>query len=417
MEDRDRIVGDVAREAAVVSPPLSPLVVALLILTLLGVVAALFWRFIAAAETFTFGALLLILVGFIPLLLAVLLAVWIAARFVQHVYALPTLDDGLRLLEYVFLGRPVFPPKFSLVRDGKVHHGDSILERYGGPGRMFIASNSAVILQRNGRLTRLLRQPGIVHLEHFEKVWDVLDLRPRRWVYDVGAITKDGIPITYAADVRFQIDLSGSSPKQQEDAIWNAAACTWIRDAWRTEPDRLMNWPKRVIISATEGNFRNILASRNLDDLLEESGRFQVRSELEEALHKALPPMGVRLLGFELGDLKVKDEVVQQRLKVWRAEKTHAERKEIAQGVMARAQALEQAKVSVRKRIFEETLEHLRKAQEEGERIPAQLVLLSCIEVVKQAEFSSNIILPRDIINMLDTAERHLREREKKATE
>lgn len=401
-----------AQGTAAVRQSSSLLLMGLISLALFGLVVALFWRFIAAAEAFTFGFLILILLGFLPLLLAVLLAARIAARFAQRLYDLPRLEDGLRLLEYALVGRPIFPPKFSIVRQGKVHHGDSILERFGGPGRMFLTSDSAVILQRNGRLTRLLHQPQVVELEPFEKVWDVLELRPRRWVYDVGAITKDGIPVTVAADVRFQIDLTGDSD-EQESAIWKAAACTWIRDAWRTEPDRLMNWPKRVIISATEGSFRNILAGHDLDDLLEEPRRSQVRDELAAALNKALPGLGVRLLGVELGDLKVEDEVVKQWMAAWRAEKTHAEHARIAEGMAERARALEQAKVTVRKEILEETFAQLRQAQKENEKIPAQLVLLSCIEVVKQAEFNSNFILPRDILNMLDTAEKHLLERKK----
>jgi len=421
MENRDNVPQAAAQETAVqgtaaMGLPSGLLWMGLISLALFGLVAALFWRFIAVAEAFTFGSLILILLGFLPLILAVLLAARIAARFAQRLYDLPRLEDGLRLLEYALVGRPEFPPKFSIVRQGKVHHGDSILERFGGPGRMFLTSDSAVILQQNGRLTRLLHQPQVVELEPFEKVWDVLELRPRRWVYDVPAITKDGIPITYAADVRFQIDLTGT-PDEQETAIWKAAACTWIRDPWRTEPDRLMNWPKRVIISATEGNFRNILAAHDLDDLLEEPRRSQVRDELATALNRALPGMGVRLLGVELGDLKVGDEVVKQWMAAWRAEKTHAEHARITEGMAERARALEQAKGTVRKMTMEKTLEQLRKAKAEGEKIPAQLVLLSCIEVIKQAQFNLNMFLPRDIINVLDAAETHLHSRDDEKTD
>lgn len=417
MEDRVEFPEDALREDGVRENPVggnfsNVLFLGVLAITVLGVVAALFWRFMAATEALTPGALLLIVVGFIPMALAASLAWRVAARFAQRLYDLPHLQDGSRLLEYLFMGRPIFPPKFSIVRQGAVDCKDCIQERFGGPGKMLVTSDSAVILQRNGRLTRLLHRPQIIELEHFEKVWDVLELRPRRWVYDVGAITRDGIPINYMADVRFQIDLSDDDAEAREDAIWKAAACTWIRDAWRTEPDRLMKWPKRVIISATEGAFRNILARYDLDDLLDESRRAQVRNELMEALNKALPGMGVRLLGLELGDLKLGDQVLKQRLDAWRAEKTHVMRKQIAEGVVARAQALEKAKAAVQKQVFEETLERLRQAREEGARIPAQLVLLSCIEVVKQADFNPNMMVPRDIISALNVAEAHLHARD-----
>jgi len=298
-----------------------------------------------------------------------------------------------------------------------VRHHDVLMERVGGPGKLFVASDSAVILQRNGRLTRLLRQPEagpvqMFQLEPFEKVWDVLDLRPHRWVYDVEAITKDGVPITYAADVRFQIDLQGTL-EEQEAAIWRAATCTWIRDAWRTEPDRLMTWPKRVIISATEGAFRNILGRYLLDDLLAGQRRAQLRKDLEQALNEALPGFGVRLLSVELGDLKVDDRVVRQWREVWKAEKTRQMHLALAEGLVDRAQAVELAKTEVQRDILQKTLERLKEIQkDDGEKIPARLVLLSCIEVIKQTQFSLQLFLPRDIISVFDAVQTQLRLRE-----
>ena len=301
MENQDQLP-----EQDVLWPSARFILAAFVVLALLALVVALFVSVFVSTEVLTFASLAIIVLGLLPLTLALLLAARIAARFAQHLYDLPRSRDAWRLLEVLLFGRPDFPPTFSVARNGKVHHGDAILEHFGGPGKIFITSDSAVILQKNGRLTRLLRQPGQELLEPFEKVWDVFDLRPRRWVYDVPAITKDGVPIVYAADVRFQIDLSGA-PEEQEAAILRAATCTWIRDAWRTDPDRLMTWPKRVIISATEGAFRNILARYELDDLLEESCRTEVRAKLEQALRDSLPGLGVRLLGLELGNLKVED--------------------------------------------------------------------------------------------------------------
>jgi len=390
----------------------------LALLALLALAAALLGRVLTSGTPLTVGSLLwAALVGWLPLLLAVLLAVWIAARFAQRFYDLPALKDGFHLLGYLRRDRPDFPPTFSVARQGKVRHHDVLMERVGGPGKLFVASDSAVILQRNGRLTRLLRQPEagpvqMFQLEPFEKVWDVLDLRPHRWVYDVEAITKDGLPITYAADVRFQIDLRGT-PEEQEAAIWRAATCTWIRDAWRTEPDRLMTWPKRVIISATEGAFRNILGRYLLDDLLAGQRRAQLRKDLEQALNEALPGFGVRLLSVELGDLKVDDRVVRQWREVWKAEKTRQMHLALAEGLVDRAQAVELAKTEVQRDILQKTLERLKEIQkDDGEKIPARLVLLSCIEVIKQTQFSLQLFLPRDIISVFDAVQTQLRLRE-----
>lgn len=399
----------------------------LFVLTLLAVVVALLLRFVVPGGMVWFTFVLLVLLALAPMLLAVLLAALIAARFAQRLYGFPRLGDGGRLLEYLLLGRPKLPPTFAVVRQGKVHYGDVMLERYGGPGGMFVTSDSAVILQKHGRLTRLLREPKLEKLEHFEKVWDVLELHPRRWVFEVNAITKDGIPITYAADVRFQIDMSGA-PEEQEAAIWKAASCKWIRDPWRTEPDRLMTWPKRLIISATEGALRTILARYDLDQLLEEAPRAQIRQELTEALQGAVPEMGIRLLGVELGNIKLGDKIVQQWTAAWRAEKTREMHVRIAEGAAERAKALEQAKNEVRSNVFAKTVAKLQEAVGEGEsglpreeaeaekkaekkaeeQLSARLVLLSCIEVIKQIQFNPNVFLPDDIISVLDSVREQL---------
>ena len=81
----------------------------------------------------------------------------------------------------------------------------------------------------------------------------------------------------------------------------------------------------------------------------------------------------------------------------------------IADGMAERARALEKAKAGVRKQVLAATLHQLEQVQKEGKGIPAQLVLLSCIEVIKQTQFSLNMYLPRDILNVLEAAERHLR--------
>lgn len=436
-------------------------IIVLLVVALLGALGALLSRLLTQESTTILGAVLLVLLGFMPMLLALLLAAWIAARFVQRFYALPRLRDSWDLLEYLLSERPEIPPTISLVRQGKVQHGDVILERYGGPGEMFVTSDSVVILEKAGKLTRMVRGPAVVELDHFEKVWDVLELRPHRWVFEVHAITKDGIPIVYSTDVRFQIDLSGT-PEEQDAAIWKAAACKWVRDAWRTEPDRLMTWPKRVIIGATEGNMRTLLAQYDLDQLLDEASRAELRQKLIAALTQAVSGMGVRLLGVELGDIKLKDKILQQWIETWRAEKTREMHVRIAEGMAQRAYALEAARAQVRRQILEESARQsqalrektvtadgqpevslaeakqelrrrmwadfiarlrqaldndaaLLEALEEGavlpaekQRIFAQLVMLSCIEVIKQTDFSLEVFLPNDVLRVLRSVREHL---------
>ena len=60
----------------------------------------------------------------------------------------------------------------------------------------------------------------------------------------------------------------------------------------RSEPDRLMIWTKRVIISNTEGGFRAILARYELDDLLDIAIRMEIRNKLLTRLKGAVKGIG-----------------------------------------------------------------------------------------------------------------------------
>ena len=80
-----------------------------------------------------------------------------------------------------------------------------MVEKIGGPATLIVYANSAVVLEQAGRLTRIFRGPETLKLKPFERVWDVLDLRPQSWPFEVNARTKDGIPIKYEANVQFQL--------------------------------------------------------------------------------------------------------------------------------------------------------------------------------------------------------------------
>ncbi len=320
----------------------------------------------------------------------------IAKKFARGVYGLgPQADREVdNLLTYRWVGdRPLFNP-YILVKEGTITMGSEALREMGGPGGLVLYQDSAVVLEKHGQLSRVIVGPKFPDLEPFERVWDVIDLRPQRWVFAVSAITADGIPIEYDADVQFQVE-----PNQE--AILKASLSTWIREAHRTEPDRLMTWTKRVIIGETEGALRTILSHYTLDDLLLADTRRKICEELQEKLEAFGQKLGVRILATNLKDLKLEGKVIEQWFETWRAERLRVMQLEIAQGTKERAQALEKARAEVRKQLLENTLEKLQDLSV-SQPISAQLVILSCIEVIKRTAFDLNIFLPADLLKTLD---------------
>ena len=116
-------------------------------------------------------------------------------------------DETLKLVKRLVVGPSQYPPLGPVldVQDGKVItevHG--VLETVGGPGFLRIEHNNAVVTQKLGRLSRILGS-GFHTLDAFEKVWDVVDLRPQRRTITVQFMTRDGIPACADAEVVFRI--------------------------------------------------------------------------------------------------------------------------------------------------------------------------------------------------------------------
>ncbi len=358
------------------------------------------------------GALLfLLLLACVPAALAIWLAWALVTQFIQSFYQLESREAASGFLTRQLFGQPDFKP-FARIEGGKVAFGEEVVEKIGGPGSLIVYGDSAVILQRAGVLTRVEPGPAFVSLEPFEKVWDIIDLRPQRWVFEVKAITYDGIPIAYEADVQFQIAHADLGPAPEEEkqakrellkkAVFEAAKSQWVRDANRTEPDRRMIWTKRVIISHTEGGFRSILARYRLDELLEVATRAKLQSQLLAHLIRETADMGVKILRVELGDIKLEGDIPKQWLDLWRARKTREMNVEISKGFAERTRYLEEARAQVRSQILRQTATELRNVAGENEKLRSRLIIISCIEVLKRTALNFTFFRPKDIIETLD---------------
>jgi len=278
----------------------------------------------------------------LPTLLGLALAARQAARFTQTLYKIQTLEEAASFVYRRIFGPWKFAP-YLLIKDGKIASGEnSVLHRVGGPGYLVIYNDTAVVTERCGRLERVLsahlpKPKNYPYLEPFEKVWEIIDLRPQQWTFPVKGMTRDGIPVTCEADIRFKIDdrpAGGGPPKPPTEdepypftpeAVFKAATARWVREPDFKGPP--MDWRGRVVVGFTEGILRNILAEYYLDWLLGPTGedtehpREVIRRRLEEELQKEAPKVGARILSVQLGEIKVEDEQIPtQWIEAWQAE-------------------------------------------------------------------------------------------------
>ena len=339
------------------------------------------------------------------------LLAWLSSDFVRAVFGLKTRGDGFDFVKRRMFGLLSFKP-YVIIKDGKLPSDKEPLMHAGGPGSLIVYKDSAVVLEKAGKLTRVARK-GFVTLDAFEKVWDVVDLRPHRWAYDVSAMTKDGIPVTCQADITFQIDDAGQPPSEEEpfpatdQAIFYAATRKWMRETDRSKDDQVFDWARRAIIGNTEGALRAILARYLLDQLLgpdelnKSHYRSEIRSKLETELRVSFPDLGVKVTQVELGDIKVEDKIVQQRMEAWQSLWKRWAKQREAEGEAERLQYVEAAKAQAQADMIVSITQAFQSLAAAGAVIPSQLVLLRMFEVLKRSSYDPQtgiLFLPSEVL-------------------
>ncbi len=269
--------------------------------------------------------------------LAIVAGVGLAIAYMRALYNLKGNREPFWHLVHCLFGQATLKP-WLMVQEAKINRElndpESLIVKVGGPGNLINRKDSAVVLEQAGKLTSV-EGPGVSPLERFERIYDIIDLRPRRWQFAVDGMSKEGIPVTCEADVVFEIDRGGLEPTEDtpfpmdERAVFVASTSKWLREKSHPEDRQAIDWKGHVVMAQAGGTLRSILARYPLDRLIAperqeqtqmpEHPRRVIRGELEKALAISAPEVGARILEVELGQIKVEDEVTQQWIESWRA--------------------------------------------------------------------------------------------------
>lgn len=278
-----------------------------------------------------------VLVGLMLPTLAILAGFGAAMSYLRALYDLEGYREPLWHLVHCMFGQASFKP-WLMVQEAAINTDlnplQSLIVRVGGPGNLIVRKDSGVVLEQAGRLTRV-EGPGAHPLERFERLYDIVDLRPRRWQFAVEGLSKEGIPVTCETDIVFEIDRGRQAPTEdtpwpmEDRSVFLASTSTWIRERTRPEEQQMMDWKGLIVMVQAAGNLRSILARYPLDRLIapERGGQTQVsghprrdiRAQLERILGAFAPSVGARVLKVELGQIRVDDAITQQWIDSWRA--------------------------------------------------------------------------------------------------
>jgi hypothetical protein len=348
----------------------------------------------------------------LPAWAVMLVTLWLAGRFVMAVYGLDGWRQGIGFILRSRFGLPAFGP-WTRIRKGQIdqERANPILEKIGGPGHLVVYNDSAALLEQAGQLTQV-EGAGFPALGRFEKVYDVVDLRPRRWVHTVEAMTKEGIPVHWQAEVHYQVGDGGKEPSSYmpfplcKEEVFRASMSKWVlsQDGRQT-----IDWEARIVLVETERCLRSILARWRLDQLVgiteeaEQTSRESIQAELEAALRKVVPPLGSRLLKVKLDNLQVADDVTQQWISAWKARWERWSAGLLAQGEASHVYLYETVKAEAQMQLLAKIVQAFQRQTVRQASTP-QLILMRLFSVLDRAAFpaSSRIFFPSQALGALE---------------
>ncbi|HEY88709.1 MAG TPA: SPFH domain-containing protein [Thermoflexia bacterium] len=370
--------------------------------------------------------------GVVALAAAVLLAGW----YVKSLYGLKNIQAGSEFVLRSLFGTLGFKPGLIfraggeevVAVGGQSRGADSVLRKVGGPGNLLLENNTAVLLERGGKFTRVVHTPGLVRLRRFERVYQSVDLRPQVWPFTVSALSKEGLPIQCQVNVHFQIDPGGLTPTPETpypvtaETIFTAATATWVREENWLEDQ--LNWAGRVLISHTEGTLRSIIARTPLDQLVPsqipdpkssskpsppQKVRGKIQAELFSALKSSSAQLGVKIIAVGLQDIEVGEAIQEQWEDIWRTGWRSWATEMLGTGKAMDYQQLEGARIDTKIEFITTVAHALDQARLTGQ-LSKDLVALQVIDSLRHLGESGDSLertaLPDETINALD----HLQE-------
>lgn len=350
-----------------------------------------------------------------PGIVALLATYLLAARFVQRLYDVKHPGEARAFVHHCLFGLWSFGPWVRIAGGTAEAGAEHILMRVGGPGHLVVCNDSAVLVGRAGHFTDIFGS-GFVPLAPYQKAYQVLDLRPIRKVQLVRAMSKEGIPIDCEVDISFQIDGTRELPPQGKpypvvvDNAFRAATCTWVRGTDRFGETGALDWASRIAFHEADNTLRAILARYPLDRLIGFAGpdsagsREPIRQELEAKLRAVVPAVGARLLGVELGDIKVQHQVTRQWIDAWKSEWERWTVERQAQGRARQTEQLENAKTRAQVMMLTSITEVLQPLVQEQQAVTARLVLSRLFMVLSRAPSDplTRVNLPREALHTLE---------------
>jgi hypothetical protein len=331
---------------------------------------------------------------------------WYIARLailglIQSFYDLRDSHEAANLLERLSAARLGFirPTVVNLQTFEENRKKDPVL-KIGGPGRIVVFRDAALVTELNGRFHRVLG-PGRHDLERFEFAKTLVDLCPQERESDnVKMMTSDGIPLTTSLTVTYQILWGDDKPTKNKPFPYDPEAVKKAAYSETVQPDgSITRWDSLAML-ITGGQLRTIVAEEKLDELIvSEANGIEVHRrlqlEMERRAKNIMRGYGVMIRGTRLGALELPKEVEALRKRYWQASWDTQRTRQMTDGEVKILESLEFARAEAEAIMLQAIAEGLQRAQRAGRNISSkEVVALRLIESLESMAKSSEQILP-----------------------
>jgi regulator of protease activity HflC (stomatin/prohibitin superfamily) len=348
-------------------------------------------------------------------LLAGMVALFLTAGFVRNLYHLNTFWQALGHLVRCVFGQPRLAPLLRVL-DGRIVPDDAqhVLVRLGGPGTLIVSHDSGVVLARGGRLTRVLEPGTLAALEPFERIYDVVDVRPMRREWRVRALSREGIPVVLPVVVDFQVDTADQWPTRERpypatpEAILRVATQRLVCADDGSTHEQSLDWAQRLILNDVEQTVRNVVARYPLNVLIappqEETVRLrqELERELLDTLRGLATPLGVRVNRLRLGAICAAESVQAHWVEAWLNRRAYQVNREHWLGAIQRETWPEVARATAEMEVIYRVADAFKDLSALGKDVPARTVLMRLLEVFDRAPLGEMMYVPDHALNTLE---------------
>lgn len=361
-------------------------------------------------------SVLLLGLAFVAYLGNTVFTVWRSfTQFAEHFYDLSAHDAG-QLIEHLLNGPRRELPLHPILRvqEGQVDpDGPAALLKAGGPGYLSVAHDSVVVTSQLSRLRRVLG-PGFHELAPFERVWDVIDLRPQRRSLHVEFMTLDGIPAYCDAEMRFRVagpPLDERLYSREEnrlsqpytfdaEAILKLATSKYVKS--REGSGRIQDWRIGLVNGALDGYMRDELEKYPLDAFfnprywttttaepaapppVKPDALKAVQAVVEEKIIATARERGVVVESLHLAPvLPDEDAISRQWLEFWQAKLQRDIDSYTLDEEMKRAELKAQANVHAQVEIVNIMLERMQELNQDDIGVPPALIAMCFMDVLR----------------------------------